>query len=183
LLSDVDTQPESGPWYRNLSIGRVAVVAFILASALFWIWALGPLAPRGNADRLDDRSFPDQAETICARYRQQINELPPAHLVGSVDERITDVTAGTELATAMLAELNALTKPSGEDAAVVALWFDDWDGYIEDRNSYVDRLIAQSEGDDLRFLLTDVDGVPIDERIGNFARVNDMASCEVPGDV
>ena len=183
MSDDMDVQAESSPWYRNLSIGSVALIVFTLTSALFWMWALGPLAPRGNADRLEDRAFPEAAEEACARYGDEIDGLPAAHLVESADQRAADVVSGTQITAAMVAELEALAKSDDEDGAVITLWLKDWHGYIDDRNTYVERLIAQSVGDDLRFLLTIVDGVPIDDRIGNFARVNDMASCEVPGDV
>jgi hypothetical protein len=182
-MHDIDTENESGPWYRNIGIGRVALIVFMLSSALFWIWALGPLAPRGNADRLDDRAFPEAAEKICERYQEQISFLPLAHLVESVDERAVDVEAGTEISAAMIAELKTLPVPNGEDGVVIALWFEDWAGYMEDRYTYIGRLEVQAEGDDLRFLYRAIDDIPIDARIGNFARVNDMDSCEVPGDV
>lgn len=183
MLDNVDPEAESRPWYRNFTIGRVALVAFVLFSALFWIWALGPLAPRGNADRLEGRAFPEAAEQVCERFQEQLDELPPSHLVNSPEERAVDVQAGTQISEAMIAELETIAVPNDEDGVVIALWFEDWNAYIEDRGSYVERLINQDEGDNLRFFYRAFDGVPIDDRIGNFARVNDMTSCEVPGDV
>ncbi len=169
-------------WYRRFSLARVAVVAFILCSALFWIWALSPLAPSGNADRLDDRAFPEAADEICERYQAEIDALPRAFEVESPAERAVDVAAGTELTRQMIAELESIPRPTGDDARIVELWFTDWQQYVEDRMSYEQRLVDNDPDDDLRFLLTLVDDVPVDDRIGNFARVNDMDACEIPGD-
>ena len=44
---------------RKFSIGRVISVLLLLTIALFWIWALSPLAPSGHPDKLDNSSFAD----------------------------------------------------------------------------------------------------------------------------
>ena len=51
---------------------------------------------------------------------------------------------------------------------------------MEDRVTHAERL---RQGEDARFLNTEADGIFIAERMNGFARVNNMDSCQVPGDL
>ena len=63
---------------------------------------------------------------------------------------------------------------------VIDRWLDDWAVYLGDRRTHADRLRAEG---DVELLLSLVDNVDVAERLTGFARVNDMESCGIPGDL
>ena len=83
----------------------------------------------------------------------------------------------------MVAELRPLV-PQGppEVRDGVSEWLDDWSTYIQDRQSYAERLQVD---DQARFLETTKgsDTRGITRAINAFAEVNRMDSCVTPGDL
>jgi hypothetical protein len=64
---------------------------------------------------------------------------------------------------------------------LVPQWISDYRKYIENRRDFITALRTS----DRRpfFAETEVEGVPISERIGKFARENDMKTCQPPLDL
>lgn len=170
-----------GDTHRPSRIGFVAGALVLVASAVFWVWAFSPWAPRGNPDRLEDRTFPERAEQICSEASERIEALPPASDARTPQERAVVVQEANELLSSMIEELRGSATGTAEDVELISLWLDDYEVLLSDRERHAARLAA---GEDPRFTVTATDeGSPIDERIDGFARVNDMESCLVPLDV
>ena len=177
---------------------RTAIIIFILGSVMFWVWAFSPLAPRGNADRIPDREFPVAAESTCADTRTLLDTInadvprltEPAQravivdeatdalalMVGQLEQTAADVYADLRSGVTESERLEELD----EWHTVIGRWIDDWTVYVADRRNHADRLRAEG---DVEVLLSLVDDVDVAERLTGFAHVNDMESCEVPGDL
>lgn len=179
-------------------IGKIAAVVFVLGSVIFWIWAFSPLAPNDNPDRIPDREFPVAAEAQCAESLERIDVISagvfdlnePFERAAIVDEATTELDALVERldaeADAIYADLAVGVSDNGrlddldEWRTVIDRWLDDWRIYLGDRRDHAERL--RTEGD-VELLLSLVGNIDVAERLTGFARVNDMSSCEVPGDL
>ena len=169
---------------------------FVVGSFVFWAWAFSPWARTENPGRLDDRSFVAWADQRCARAQAAIDALPTARQAASRTERADQVDRGTDEVESLVTDIRlraeASLSPStdGEgppDTDLVGAWLEDWDVYISDRRSHAERLRTADEDTpdrELRFLLLDLtEGSTYTERMDGFARLNNMDSCQVPGDV
>ena len=190
-----DTGAGPGPRRWRL-LGRWLGGLFVAASFVFWAWAFSPWARTENPGRLDDRDFVRWADQRCAQTQAAIDALPSSRQATSRAERAGQVDRGTDEVEALAAglrlraetSLSVSTEGNGPpDAALVDDWLADWDVYISDRRSHSARLRTADEDTpdrELRFLLVDMtEGSTYTERMDGFARLNDMDSCQVPGDV
>ena len=169
---------ETGRW--GWTPGRVVGVLLILAMAAFWTWAF-LWSPRGHPDELDDPAFTIAAETRCAVALEQLNEVPSADQAANLDDRADQLVISTGILTELVADLRAdAPSPAIRDGELVSRWLDDWETYIADRNTYIDRLRA---GEDTIFEVTARDGDQITSPLDLFATINRMPSCQAPGDV
>ena len=177
-------------------VGKWLGGLFVVGSFVFWAWAFSPWARTENPGRLDDRSFVEWADERCARTHAVINSLPTARQAASRTERADQVDLGTNEVEALVADLRlragtslpAVTEGKGPpDTDLVGAWLDDWAVYISDRRSHSERLRtadADTPDRELRFLLVDLtEGSTYTERMDGFARLNNMDSCQVPGDI
>ena len=190
-----DTEAGPGPRRWRL-LGRWLGGLFVAASFVFWAWAFSPWARTENPGRLDDRDFVRWADQRCAQTQAAMDALPSSRQATSRAERAGQVDQGTDEVEMLVADLRLRAEASlsesteGDgppDASLVGDWLTDWDVYVSDRRNHSARL--RSADDDtpdreLRFLLLDMtEGSTYTERMDGFSRLNDMDSCQVPGDV
>jgi hypothetical protein len=168
------------------SRSRLALVATLAAVAVLlggWVYVLFIYDPGLMIDELADRTFPTQAEQICAVAKEQLAELPPAELAASASERADVVARTNVILTDMVRDLRPLAPTEPPNAAKgVNEWLDDWLAYIGDRERYVDNLRVDDEA---RFLeqTKGSDTKGISRAINSFAQVNRMDSCTTPADL
>jgi hypothetical protein len=163
------------------------VVGVVIAVSMvaMWVWVFGyHLTGTFIGDvpgRLDDRSWSDGAELICADAQAQLDELPPAHQARSSAERADSVVAATVILEGMVRRLEA-SAPGGADGERVQEWVTDWETYLGDRTDYAGRI---RQDPDARFYVTqsDRDNRQVTEAVDRFANVNGMPDCETPGDL
>lgn len=163
-------------------IGRVAVAVFILATAAMWIWILF-LYDRSSplVDELEDRTFPTEAEQVCASALDDIADLPPAQTTHDPVERADVIDAANRTLSVMVAQLSEIAPSQPPQAAeAVTEWLGDWRTHLGDRQRYADDL---REDPSARFTETPKGTKQISRAIDGYAQVNDMPSCETPGDV
>ena len=78
--------------------------------------------------------------------------------------------------------LIAKDQPSDEKGkAIVPLWIAEYRLYIKDRRLFAQALMTSKTRP--YFAETEVEGVPVSERLGKFARENDMKACQPPLDL
>jgi hypothetical protein len=168
---------------------RPAVVAVLASLALLtamWVYILF-FADTDNPNRLADRAWTKQAEAICKSYADQIKVLPDATTFADIKpkaeamrQRAVVGQQVTDLLTAMVAALRARPPADAVSADAVNRWLADYDTYLGDRHRHLDRWAA---GEDPPFAETAVNDKPISLGMDDFADANNMASCEVPGDL
>lgn len=178
------SRPTPGINHDRPARRRVAFVAaalFAVVTMAMWMWMLFVYDPGLMIDELPDRTFPTEAEKICAATNEAISDLPPAETTDDPIERAGVIdTANTDLAT-MLVRLAPLapTEPP-ESAEAVQEWLDDWATHLEDRQRYADSLRSDPTA---RFTETAKGSKQVSRAIDSFAEVNRMPSCGTPGDV
>lgn len=161
-------------------LSRIAIALFIVTMAAMWGYAL--LWPHEVPGRLDDTSFPMDAEPVCHRYRVQLDGLPRSISVRTPEERGDLVDQGTSILAAMVDELRGLIPTADPPRSMVTEWLADWEIYLEDRRDYAQRLRGDANA---RFYVTqsDRDDKQITQAVDRFAAVNAMPSCGIPDDV
>jgi hypothetical protein len=184
VLTDTDRVEQAGEvaTQRLGWVWRILIGAALLGLAVVWSYALwGPRSdPPGT---MDDPSFGEAAEQVCAPVRDRIDALPFAHETPDPHQRAAVVDEANDLLAgqlASLAPLVTLTDEGSEDRRRVTEWLGDWDTYLEDRRAYPVALRADPA---TRFTQSEKGGRGIATALDEFARKNAMASCATPGDV
>jgi len=172
---------ESEPPRRSVAFAITLAAVTVLIGA--WVYVLFIYDPGLMIDELADKTFPTQAEQVCAATVEQLSLLPMAQLATSADDRAETVTRSNVLLRDMVERLRPLapTQPP-KVAAGVNEWIDDWETYLGDREQYAESLAADPE---TRFLETTkgTSTKGITRAINGFAEVNEMTSCVTPGDL
>ena len=178
-MIDGDPPASHQPEGRRARPGHLLLIVVVAGLISMWFYAF-LIAPSGNPDRMEDRTWPTSAERRCAEARDAIDAFPPAYDSGSPLERSDHLEKGTEILETMVFDLGSLPGGSASDRYLVARWLEDWEAYLSDRQAHVERL--RSEGDVRPLLSALPDGSSMLERMNGFARVNEMESCLDPGD-
>lgn len=164
--------------------GRLLVVVALVAFVGFWTWALF-FAPKGAVNKIGDRAWAERAEEICATATVDRAELADYRQLDGADAsmlaaRAAIVDEATGIVEGALDDVVSVTPSDEKGQAIVPMWEADYRRYLEDRRVYADRL---RNGEDVPFAETEVDGIPISERIESFAGDNEMPACAPPRDL
>lgn len=157
-----------------VAVSVVAIWGYVMFLTVFE----GRDEPR---ERLGDESYRAAAESVCAPYRDRIDDLPMAIEADNPAERADLLDTATDELDEMVDDLEELSPPQpDEEAEAVERWLADWDEYIQNRRDYAERFRA---GIDEPFRVTARGGEQIDTKMDEFAHINFMESCETPDDV
>lgn len=163
---------------------RILLGVIVALIGAMWVYAF-LFAPRDALNRVEDRTWSARAEVRCAAAKQELLALADMRTIEEVGEGALREKAGivdqtNAILDAMLDDLEA-TPPSDEKGQdLVPRWIADYRTYLGDRQAYADQLRA---GDNSPFAETEVDGSPITGYINDFARQNEMTSCQTPIDL
>ena len=176
-----DTAAGGEPNAPKRNIWRVPIIVVILAFAAFWTWALF-FASKEAVNKIGDRAWAERAEEICAAAEEERLALAvnvefdpddPALLAAHADL----VDEATDIVEEMLDDVVAVVPTDEKGAEIVPLWEADYRTFIQNRRDYTERLRA---GDTDPFTETAVNGIPISDKIEQFAGDNEMDSCAPP---
>jgi len=176
-----DTAAGDEPDAPKRSIWRIPIIVVILAFAAFWTWALF-FASKEAVNKIGDRAWAERAERICAAAEEERLALAvnvefdpddPALLVAHADL----VDQATDIVEQMLDDVVAVTPTDDKGAEIVPLWEADYRTFIRNRRDYTERLRA---GNTDSFTETAVNGIPISDKVEQFAGDNEMDSCAPP---
>lgn len=180
--SDAAAQQELEP----LSMGRaLSMILGVMVFVFFlggWLWVTFLYEPH-VIDKLEDTTFPSQAEEICAAARGDYDKLPLAQESPTPAHRSTVIVESNQIFNTMVDDLREIVPASPEHINEgLNEWLDDWETYIGDRQQLADSLL---ENDSARFMETPKSNTNkgITRAINGFAEVNEMESCETPGDL
>jgi len=95
-------------------------------------------------------------------------------------ERAGIVDEATAIVETMLDDVVAVPPDDGKGRAIVPQWEADYRTYLENRREFTALLRS---GENEPFRETAVDGIPISEKLEQFASDNEMPSCAPPRDL
>ena len=174
------TRPESND-SRRFTLGRGISLLLLLIIAIFWIWALSPLAPSGHPDKLDNSDFAIQAKALCTDAEKQLQEIPFALSAASPAERADHIDRGTAIYRNLLVNLSDIAPDeSTRDGELVRLWLTDYSIYLDDRDRYAEKF---RNGIDEAFTVTKKGSRWVTDPVDEFAKANKIRECLVPLDV
>lgn len=164
---------------------RVTLTVICIGIAGMWVYAFG-FAPRESINRINDDAWKSRSQATCLEaenFRFSIQDLSKMNAtdVDAMKKKAELVNKATD---SLEDAINKISKdiPSDEKGkALVPQWISDYRIYIKDRRAFA--LALQTAERRPYFAETEVEGVPISERIGKFARENDMKACQPPLDL
>lgn len=167
---------------------RLARIVLTIACAGIlgmWIYAFG-FASRESVNKIGDDAWKARAEAHCQVAENERFALQDLTAMDPNDQTALKKKADiVEKATDSLERaIDKIAKdmPSDEKGkAIVPMWISDYRTYIENRRAFIETLRTATRRP--YFAETEVEGVPISERIGKFARENDMKTCQPPLDL
>jgi hypothetical protein len=163
---------------------RSVILVSVAGLATFWAWALF-FASKEAVNKIDDRAWAERAERICATAQAQRDRLTDERRLDPDDpamlaERAGIVDEATAIVETMLDDVVAVPPDDGKGQAIVPQWEADYRTYLENRREFTALLRS---GENQPFRETAVDGIPISEKLEQFASDNEMPSCAPPRDL
>lgn len=150
-----------------------------------WVYAFG-FAPRESINKIGDDAWKARAEAHCQKAEDERFALQDLAEMNPNDPQALKKKADiVETATDSLERaIDAIAQDSPSDAkgkSLVPQWLKDYRVYITDRRLFIETLRTATSRP--YFAETEIEGVPISERLGKFARENDMKTCQPPLDL
>lgn len=169
---------------RRRNLGRLGLGGICVLIGAMWVYAF-VFAPRESINRVNDREWSRRTESICAAASVERAGLADftkldVHDTAQLVRRADLIDRATDIISAALDRIEQSPPADEKGSKIVPLWLADYRTYLEDRRDYADSLRL---GTAVTFAETQVDGIPISEKIGTFARANEMGSCVPPYDL
>jgi hypothetical protein len=170
---------------KRHTIARIVLTVACGLIAAMWVYAFG-FAPRESINKIGDEAWTMRSQATCklaedVRFQlQDLTEMNPNDPV-ALQKKAVFVDKATD---ALEIAINTIEKDVPADAkgkAIVPDWIADYRIYIENRRAFAEKLRTATRRP--FFAETEVEGVPISERIGKFARENEMKACQPPLDL
>jgi hypothetical protein len=161
---------------------RSGLTIVVLAMLAMWIYAFF-FSSRESINKIGDAAWAARSEEICAAAKSELFDLADYSLIdGDADlaERAAIVRQANEIVTRMVTDLAAVAPTDPKGQALVPLWLADYRTHLADRAEHVALLEA---GMNPAFAETQVDGLPLSEKIATFATDNRMPACAPPRDL
>lgn len=150
-----------------------------------WIYAFG-FASKESVNKIADDAWKARAEAHCQTAEDERFKLQDLTAMDPTDTAALRKKADlVEIATDSLERaINRIASDSPSDEkgkAIVPKWLADYRTYLQNRRDFIEALRTATRRP--YFAETEVEGVPISERIGKFARENNMKTCQPPLDL
>lgn len=163
---------------------RVILSIVVFGICLMWIYGLF-FASKEVVNRVGDEQWRHKSDEFCLRAKKQRELLIDLRLVGesgpdALAERADLVDLATDTLENMINEIAAIPIADAKGAAIVPLWLADYRIYIVDRRSYTAQL---RQGLNLPFAESQVEQLPLSEKLATFAADNQLTSCKPPIDL
>jgi hypothetical protein len=169
---------------RNLPIKIVLTIICSLIGVM-WVYAFG-FASRESVNRIGDEAWMARSEARCLvaeNERFAMEDLQPLNPTNRADlnKKADIVTIATDSLEAAINDIEADIPNDPKGQAIVPEWIREYRIYIEDRRDFIEALRTSDRRP--YFAETEIEGVPVSERLGKFARENDMRTCQPPLDL
>ena len=167
---------------RSLALAaKIVGAAFIV---FMWFYAF-VLAPRESANNIADKEWSARSEETCrkaAAFRTglaDMSRIDPSD-EGALTKKADIIDKATDSVEDTLDSLVADQPATAKGRELVPEWINDFRTYVKDRRDYADQMRS---GKLTEFSESIVEGIPITERLGKFARENHMPACQPPRDL
>ncbi|MEY4366245.1 MAG: hypothetical protein RLZZ305_1589 [Actinomycetota bacterium] len=169
---------------RRFAVARTTQVVVSLLIAAMWFYAF-VLAPRESFNNVADARWSARSEKRCAQVREEISALAEVRRIDVNDpvelrKKADIIDKATDVLEAAVEAISQDPPSTEKGRALAPMWIADYRTYINDRRAYAGTLRS---GRISEFSETQVEGVPISERLAKFARENRMRSCQPPRDL
>lgn len=163
---------------------RVILSIIVFGIGVMWIYGLF-FASKEVVNRVADEQWRQKSDEFCLHAEKQRELLIDLRLVGesgpdALAERADLVDLATDTLENMINEIAAIPIADAKGAAIVPLWLADYRIYIVDRRSYTAQL---RQGLNLPFAESQVEQLPLSEKLATFAADNQLDSCKPPIDL
>lgn len=161
---------------------RSGLTLVILAMLAMWIYAFF-FSSRESINKIGDGSWAARAEQICADAKGDLMALADYSLIddeADLAQRAEIVVSANMILRDMVEAIGAVQPEDPKGLALVPLWLADWRTHLEDRDEHA---AALQSGANPPFAETQVDGLPLSEKIATFANDNRMPACAPPRDL
>jgi len=166
---------------RRWTPWRIVVIAVVGVLALMWMYVLFIAKPL-NPDRLSDRRFPTEAESVCATAVKTLESQGLVNQrVDTPQQRADLVRRANVVLQDMVGQLRDRLPPPGDERDALSKWLDDWDQWLRDRAAWAAEL---DNGENAQFNEKQrSNGEPNSKALNDFAVVNEMGSCQTPAGI
>lgn len=161
---------------------RSGLTVVVLAMLAMWIYAFF-FSSRESINKIGDAAWATRAEEICVAAKAELMELADYSLIddeADLAQRAEIVVAANRILGRMVDDIAAARPDDPKGQALVPLWLADYRTHLDDR---VDHAAALTAGENPPFAETQVDGLPLSEKIATFANDNRMPACAPPRDL
>ena len=166
-------------------ITRIVLWSICSLIAAMWVYAF-LFASRESANKINDEAWTVRAQAYCMTAQnvrfslEDLTEMNPNDSQ-ALKKKAQIVEKATD---ALETAINAIANDTPNDEkgqAIVPLWIDEYRLYLKDRRLFAQTLRTATTRP--YFAETEVEGVPVSERLGKFARENKMKACQPPLDL
>lgn len=152
---------------------------------MMWVYAF-LFAPRESINRIGDEEWMSRSQARCLqaeneRFALADNSPMDPNDREALNRKADIVDKATDSLERAVAAIASDVPADEKGRAIVPKWISDYRVYIDDRRAFAEALRTADRRP--YFSETEVEGVPISERIGKFARENDMKACQPPKDL
>ncbi len=166
-------------------VARLVLTSVCLLIAAMWVYAFG-FASRESINKIGDDAWKARAEAHCRvaedeRFAlEDLTEMDPNDPAALRKKADIVETATDSLENAI--DKIANDQPADEKGReLVPQWIAEYRIYLENRREFIEALRSADRRP--YFSEKEIEGVPVSERLGKFARENDMKSCQPPFDL
>lgn len=161
---------------------RSGLTLVILAMLSMWIYAFF-FSSRESVNKIADGAWSARAEEICVAAKAELMELADYSLIddeADLAKRAEIIASANLVLRKMVDDIAAVQPADPKGLALVPLWLADYRTHLEDREAHASML---ADGSNPAFAETQVDGLPLSEKIATFANDNRMPACAPPRDL
>jgi len=166
------------------TLALVAKIAAGIFIVFMWFYAF-VLAPRESANNIGDKEWSTRSEATCQKAADFRTGLADLSKIDPVDasalaKKADIIDKATDSIEETLDALAADLPSTAKGKELVPEWIRDFRVYVQDRRDYTAEMRS---GKLSEFSESIVEGIPITERLGKFARENHMPTCQPPRDL
>ena len=164
---------------------KILLTSICVLIGAMWVYAFG-FASRESVNRIQDEAWMARSEARCLiaekeRFAMEdLNRLDPTN-PDDLKKKAAIVVIATDSLEAAINDIESDIPNDPKGQAIVPDWIREYRIYIEDRRDFIKALREADRRP--YFAETEIEGVPVSERLGKFARENDMKTCQPPLDL